>query len=434
MIFAKNLIILLVKFYLYLIILRNLKKFKKIKIIFVNDKAFGHSVHDSSLVFQAFQNEVLILSVGDKMERNKYLKFYFLPFCMIDFKLPSFYKKYKKLNVRKIVGSRLILELNKNILIKLIGHQKIEIANRKEIIYKSTVINLKDQLNIESLEAKDLIYQLENKYIESGIQYHSAAVDINLKLNTKNIFNESKKVQKADTKFQNLLQKNYIGNSSGSMKICTLIIRSENHFKPWAGQGPKAYRASISHLLDLNYLINIVGDIESNLEFLKTDSVFKETFVYLDLRLNEKMHQILAIKNSQFCYGDQSGAQSLSHFFNKKTLIINQIPIGNFSYNSTILPRLWKDNDDNLAPLDVHFNDLFYREKATEISSGEFYSPHVHKESDILKSVVQFVAELESGKKKSCKVDWSSFEGAKVARKFVKNSSISPIFFDFFTQ
>jgi hypothetical protein len=432
--FAKNLFILSLKLHLYLIILSNLKKFKKIKIIFVNDKAFGHSVHDSSLVFQALKNEVLILSVGDKKERNKYLKFYFLPYCMIDFKIPSFYKNYKKLSLRKIVGGLLILELNKNILIKFIGHQKIKIANRKEIIYESTILNLKDQLNLKLLEARDLIYQLENKYIESGIQYHSAAVAINLGLYTNNIFNESKKMQKADKKFQhNLLQKN-INKMSESLKVCTLIIRNENHFKPWAGQGPLTYRASINHLLNLNYLINIVGDIESNLEFLKTDSVFKNTFVYLDFRIDEKLHQILAIKNSQFCFGDQSGAQSLSHFFNKKTLIINQIPIGNLSSNTTILPRLWKNNDGNLAPLDVHFNDLFYREKASEISNGEFYFPHVHTEHDILKSVVQFAEELEFGKKNSCIVDWSSFQGGNVAKKYAKHSSISPIFFDFFTR
>ena len=58
--------------YLFIIIVFNLKKFKRAKSIFLNSYAFGHSVTETSIFFNQHGVESLCIRIGSRSHRNKY--------------------------------------------------------------------------------------------------------------------------------------------------------------------------------------------------------------------------------------------------------------------------------------------------------------------------------------------------------------------------
>jgi putative glycosyltransferase (TIGR04372 family) len=147
--------------------------------------------------------------------------------------------------------------------------------------------------------------------------------------------------------------------------------------------------------------------------------------------MSQKKFQILSILNSEFCLGDQSGVQALIHFFNKKVLIVNNIPFGQLTHNSVVLPRLWiKENGASLN-LEDYLGEAIYRIHPFKNKKDENITPRSHEPSSVLETVKEFVESIEKkGRVSGIKSVDLLTDNSDTMLKFAKQSYYSPIFFN----
>jgi len=241
--------------------------------------------------------------------------------------------------------------------------------------------------------------------------------------------NMSLRFKKLDQKFQKNLEM-LSDSSSPKPKICSFVIRKS--WKPWSGNGLNSYIETIEYLNNENYIVNILGDIDEFISFRK-DYNFRNAYYHSDYNLDDKLFQILSIKNSNFCIGDQSGLLALIHFFNKKHLIVNSVPFVQVQYNSVSLPRIWYWSDGGIVDKKTHTEDCLYRIHPKKIRQVKLLTPNYHASETILKSVKIFVDQIElTGNIGGLKP--SKLIGKDNLANYSSNSFYSPVIKDFLDE
>ena len=116
-----------------------------------------------------------------------------------------------------------------------------------------------------------------------------------------------------------------------------------------------------------------------------------------------------------FCLGDPSGAQALVGLFNKKNLIFNNIPVGQFHANSLILPRIWRDQNGKKATKEIIANELFYRINPWVDKTGNTFTPHKNSKETLIKVTQKFL---------DCYENKNKIIPSKAFQDFAKNSPL----------
>jgi len=76
-------------------IILNRKDMRNKNLIFINYKAFGHSVLDSFSVYEFYRQECLIISIGEAHERNATLSRIIPQGCLSHIIIPSWHREFQ---------------------------------------------------------------------------------------------------------------------------------------------------------------------------------------------------------------------------------------------------------------------------------------------------------------------------------------------------
>jgi len=381
----------LIFLYLFTIVVLNLRKFKRAKSIFINSYAFGHSVTETSIFFDQHGLESICISIGSKDHRNKYLRFLYTPYTLLNFWLPRIQDINLYHALKKRTHDVLDFQLKGSAILKFLINGNYQIVPRQVLLDSSAIKHLKNFYMLSEDSAMKFISEINLEYkLAQGIEA-SCALHYLVQQPSPIFPNMSLRFKKLDQKFQKNLEM-LSDSSSPKPKICSIVIRKS--WKPWSGNGLNSYIETIEYLNNENYIVNILGDIDEFISFRKTHN-FRNVYCHSDYNLDDKIFQILSINSSSFCIGDQSGLQALVHFFGKKHMIINTVPFVQVQFDAVSLPRIWLSDDGQLIDKVTHVDDLLYRIHSKKLNNGKLISPCYHSPKTIRKSVEIFIKQIE---------------------------------------
>ena len=415
----------LIFLYLVCLVTLNLLKFKKANVIFVNSYAFGHSVIETSVFFHEYGHKGVCISVGSRSNRNKYLKFLYKPYILLDFWLPNI----KNINIyhalRKVTHDRIESAFKNSKLLEILIMGKVDVISREPLLKNATIKSLVRDYSCTNDEATRIQNEFDkarqiaegNNTIGSGhyLMQQKSLVTFAL----------PPKIIRINSKFINTAEYFTMKVYNNNLKLCTLVLRKS--WKPWSGQGIDSYVQALDYLKSRNYLVNVIGDLDDFYEFRKIHGL-KHVFCFADFKLNSKIFQILSIMNSNFCFGDQSGIQPLIHFFDKKNLIINVVPFGQLHYNSIMLPRIWVDKNYEKLSFEEHLNAFLYKIHPSQDIKGRPVFPRYYSPTEVLNVVKDFV-ETNEDRDNVVGLNPNKFysQDSNCMMRFSKNSYFSPL-------
>ena len=416
-----------ISYCLILIITCNLSKFKKTNGVFVNSYAFGHSVTETSIFFHQYGYRGVCLSVGNRNNRNKYVKNLFEPYLLLHFWLPNIndINIYHALRLR--VHNAIDLSFRKSRLIKILLKRKLVIVSRDVLLNDAAVKSLQKDYHFSSEDSTRIVKKFDSVYSKSQSETSISSLHYLVQQKSLVDYSLSKNLLRFNNKFLKKAEIIAKKNSYSEIKICTIVLRRS--WKPWSGLGLDSYSQVFEYLESRNYLINLIGDVGEFYE-LKTAKKFNVLNSCFEYNLNPKIFQILSIINSDFCIGDQSGLQALIHFLNKRNFIINSVPFGQLQYNSVVLPRIWANENGLKTGAEEHFSTLMYRYHPIKKANSSVIYPQYYSPETVLDAVKNFV-ETNELNQNSLELDLKGFTNLdpECMALFSKNTSYSPVLF-----
>ncbi len=424
----KILIYILNKFiiiYLFIFILINITKFRKTTSVFINSYAFGHSITETSIYFSEYDKSGICLSIGNKHNRNYYFKELYKPSNLLHFRIPNF----QDINLYHAVRNRVhsIIKqtlIDSKIILIIIGHN-LQLIDRDELGLLATNNSLARDFLVPSMNTSNLISEFDQVFSKSSLKHNSSWQYLRQQVNSTPIY-LSPKLQRRNAEF--MKQINSFKSEGGNLgpKVCTLVLRKS--WKPWSGVGITGYLDTVNYLVERNYVIFAIGDLEDILK-MRSTNVPNKMFIYSDFNLDPKLFQILAVLNSNFCIGEPSGAQAIVHFFGKRNLIINALPMGQHQYNSVILPRVWRDQFGVEASIQDYFDVLLYRIYPYN-DLDRIWTPDYNSRRDVLEAVKVFVQNIENSGHISLEDNLDNYVTRRqnCLSRFIKNCYFSEVF------
>jgi|688.fasta_scaffold92779_2 hypothetical protein len=380
---------------LHFIVLANLTKFRNSKIVFINSYAFGHSIIEASAFFRVYNKSSICISVGHRKNRNKYFKYIYEPQILIHFWLPYFRINFFNHALRKRVHSTILNDLNNSWLLRIIIGRNIVCIERDSILDKGVVNDLISNYLYSEKHSRYFVEKFKSDF-EFAKNKHSSSLQFLMQKKNLLPTNLPDKFNNYISKFEKKIQNINSQNLHKENKVCTIIFRKSE--KVWTGLGIEGYGELINYLNDNNYIVNVIGDFGK-----KEYKSWKQTnnsriYTHKDYGLNSRIFQILSVKYSDFCLGDPSGAQVIPQFFSKKNLTFNVTPIGQFQYNTIVVPKVWMKNGLKCS-IDEHLNDLLFRYKPLKSQNGDYFSSHFLPKGVMLKALKYFIDGLSHDKK-----------------------------------
>ena len=372
---------------LHVIVFANLTKFRNAKIVFINSSAFGHSIIDSSAFFQVYNKASICISIGHRKNRNKYFKYIYEPQVLIHFWLPYFRTISFQYALRKKVHSTIFKKLQNSWSLRIIIGRNIKCIDRKSLLDEIVTSNLVSNYSYSEKYASYLVEKFKSDF-EFADNQHSSSLHFFVQQKNELPSNLPDKFNNYIFKFEKKMQNIKSQNSYKENKVCTIIFRKSR--KLWTGLGIESYGELINYLNDKNYIVNVIGDFGKKEYKSWNQTNNSKIYTHKDYGLNSKVFQILSVKYSDFCLGDSSGAQVVPHFFSKKNLIFNVTPIGQFQYNTMIVPKAWMKNGLKCS-LDEHLNDWLFRYKPFKSQNGDYFSSHFLSKEVMLKALQYFI-------------------------------------------
>ena len=343
-------------FELSVFLLKNYKKLKKSKQIFVNTWGFGHSITDSLTFLSAYENS-LVISIGHAHNRDRTAERTLAEKKILPLQYSNCEEKCK---------NHIVSLLNRLLRIFLsIGSPKLPTIFFDNRVLMNSIVE-KTWLRLDSssqiLASSDSSFaNLENAYDEVSSPHfigHTAA----LALPSQSLFPDSKKNANSAC-------------SRMSSQIVLLNVRKGN--SPHHSVSDY-YFPVINYLIKSNFSVLITGDSRYILENPRFQEIGqKDSILNLstDADTNKEV-QLKFIQDSLFAVGDQGGTWSLFHAFHKRGLLINSIPISHLQFGVMTLPRVWFDaSGSEIENSRDIFGDLFHRNKSKQVDKGASIFP-----------------------------------------------------------
>jgi len=266
----------------------------------------------------------------------------------------------------------------------LLGNSKIIIEGNNEqininvlpkIISRNLGINLIDGEKI--LTDLLLSYEIAENHYQSPhtIQFFFKQPELNVEI-LKSKLNPSL----ADFHKKNLGNKKY---------VCLTIRRGDAPYHSNAN-----YYQDVIRLLHLNgFGVYLLGDKQYFINLTEQEK-FSYSKIVINCKINKedsKLLDLLAISNCAFVVGDQGGAWSLVHAFNKPGLIINSSCVAHLQYNVECLPRKWiyEYNKSEVNDANILFKELYFRYKPFYLTHRRLNVIQVENELDLILRVTE---------------------------------------------
>ena len=407
--------------------LKKLRGIRKKRIVFVNYRAFGHSILDSFAVYDYYREDCLIISIGEEFERNSCLLWIIPSESLYHLILPSWHRKINaqsKYSLRKYVGPQVSKLLKVAQKLRILNYTtRIEDQNTK-IMLDLAPIHLQKYLGWDPQKCSGYIrsrveaHQANEITLSNGVgtQIYASIVD--------QIQNENLLIpEDLNRKFLNGLISKCNVTSACELRIYTLIISSRG--KPHHGSGISRYIPIITHLLNSpNCVVILLGDYLDDITNLRKSNIISpRLLIPEDFDIAKKEVQFLSIFNSSLVFGDPSGAWSIFLLIGSRGLLIDQIPTGELYSRCIHVPRVWESKSLQVATLDFLLNDSFFRLREF-ISNNELWRPRLHNSAELstLFHSIPFAHNLDSF------VQIKNYIKDELALDLLRNNSCSYIF------
>jgi len=335
------------------------------KIIFINYRAFGHSILDSFGVYDFYGNECMIVSIGERFERNITLNWVIPSGSLFQFFLPSWYRHFSatsKFSLRKFVGPALFRFLRVAQKLRLIPSEtQIEVENTR-VMLDLAPFHLKKYLTWDLKRSREYVKRRSEIHESNGIsksngvgtQIYASIVD-RVPDALLRIPSEREMV------FRNSLEALTHTYSFDSLTIYTLVISARG--KPHHGSGLQRYLPVIRDFLESPRIVVILlGDYDEEIANIRsTNDYYQRLLIPEDFNLDAQEVQFLSLRAASLVFGDPSGVWSLFLLLGTKGILIDQIPTGELFNRCLHLPRIWVDGDLVKAPISFQLKECLFR-------------------------------------------------------------------------
>jgi len=178
-------------------------------------------------------------------------------------------------------------------------------------------------------------------------------------------------------------------NLENKKYVCLTIRRGDAPYHSNAN-----YYQDVIRLLHLNgFGVYLLGDKQYFINLTEQEK-FSYSKIVINCKINKedsKLLDLLAISNCAFVVGDQGGAWSLVHAFNKPGLIINSSCVAHLQYNVECLPRKWiyEYNKSEVNDANILFKELYFRYKPFYLTHRRLKVIQVENELDLILRVTE---------------------------------------------
>jgi hypothetical protein len=405
------------------ILLRCFKRIRKYEEIFINYRAFGHSISDTNAFLVSGEKSRLCISLGNISERNPYFNVVTPGNNLIQVILPK-PKIIGRQNLRKKVGFQLFEIISfiqkKGYLPKLC----LVFHDNKSVVLQS----IQDiALNKIKLPSDKLIKTIEHiRSMDLTAREHSKSVGTWAQIYDPAKLGFEPRETQIDLRFKQELKKKGFSPSS----LVTLILRVGN--SPHHGPGVNHYEPTLDFLQVNNYLVIALGDTYSISPELRIR--FPNLALATDFDVPTRSVEFASIYYSRFTLGDMSGIWPIFTIRGTRGLCLNTIPTKFLMNRVEVLPRLWIDKEGLPLSLDAQFEiygeTVRGRNRETEIDG---YKPSFHTPETLLKCVKRFERDLVIDKPLKLDERYSRYF-SEFPPEMLTNCSIAPELLEAFNE
>jgi hypothetical protein len=355
--------------------------------VFINFRAFGHSISDTNAFLSTYAVNGLCISIGNNLERNPFLSCFYPKQNLIQVTLPKL-RITGRINLRKIVGPQLL-----HILLFL---QRVGTIPKSVRFYSENKLVVSECVYlyaVNTLQIPDKIVQKTIDHIQFtdvSAREHSKAVGTWAQIYNPKIIGEGNKVHDIDEEFLREIEAKGVDREN----LVTLILRLGA--SPHHGPGLAHYQPVIRYLQEKGYTIIPLGDtdaLEMSKDFNRKQLVFPH-----DLRVPRRSVDFSSILYSKFTLGDMSGLWTIFTLRGKRGLCLNTTPTKLLINRAEVLPRRWKDSNGVTMELSQQFGlfgETVRGKKREEVIDG--FKPSFHDPLTMLNCVRRFESEVVAG-------------------------------------
>jgi hypothetical protein len=328
----------------------------------------------------------MIVSIGERFERNITLNWVIPSGSLFQFFLPSWYRHFSatsKFILRKFVGPAVFRFLRVAQKLRLIPSEtQIEVENARVML---------DLAPFHICKYTDWSFERSTEYIRQRIAHHeeSRILDSNgvgtqvyASILHQVARNKLSIPEGIEDKFFQQLKSTCNLESAPAINLYTVIISDRN--KPHHGNGINRYIPIIKKLLESpNSVVIVLGDSQNEVQKLRnTDTTLSRLLLPSDFAIGAKAAQFLAILNSLLTFGDPGGIWCVFLLLGDKGVIVDQIPTGELINRCLIIPRIWESDNLGTGQPGFYLNDLLFTLREASID-GVSWKPRLHNSLEI---------------------------------------------------
>ncbi len=405
------------------ILILNFTRIRKSEEVFINYRAFGHSISDTNAFLTFKEKNRLCISVGDITERNPYFESILPRERLIQVILPK-PQIIGKRSLRKAVGLKIYKNISLVQKIGLLPKLQAVLEDNKTVVLACIRDAGINHFGIPVGIVQDTIDQIHD--LDLTARENSKSVGTWAQIYNPEEFGVKPVENKLDLAFKEELgRKGFESN-----KLITLILR--NGKSPHHGPGIKYYEPIIEFLHNKNYLILALG-YTSPIP-LEIRSKFPNLVLPSDFDVPTRSIDFSSIYYSKFTLGDMSGVWPIFTIRGQRGLCLNTIPTKFLMNRTEVLPRLWVDNKG--VPMSLERQFEMYGEKVRgrnrEIEI-EGYAPIFHTPETMLNCVKRFERDLEFKQNLEVAEEYLQYF-SEFPPEMLRNCSIAPEFLEKFNQ
>ena len=364
-------------------LLKTYWKIRKSKYIFVNFRAFGHSISDTNAFLSTFPHKGFCISIGNRYERNPSMPSVYSSNNLIQFILPK-PKWAGRTNLRKITGPLLVKFLKSLQRIGLITKTTVIFDENQKVVLECLKRKTSNRLKLSNTSIRNVLNYIES--VDKNAREHSKTIGTWAQIYDPETIGSGRQENLTDKIFLRELEKKGVSTE----KLITFIIRVGN--SPHHGPGLRNYLPAIDFLQGKGYSIIPLGD---SAEFEKSRELDRKGIILpQELEVERRSIDFSSILYSKFTIGDMSGLWPIFTMRGKRGLCLNTIPAKFLMNRVEVLPRRWKNESGNTMSISEQFGPFgetvrgINRERVINGYKATFYDSKT-----ILKCVRRFESE-----------------------------------------
>jgi hypothetical protein len=362
-------------------------RIRKFQHIFVNFRAFGHSISDTNAFLSTFPNNGLCISIGNSFERNPFMPSLYGGNNLIQLIFPK-PKWIGKTNLRKIAGPFFANSLKCLQKIGFISNATNIYSENQQVVLECLRQRALVQFHLSESLAQKILNYIQS--VDKGAREHSKTIGTWAQIYDPEIIGNGKQENLMDKFFLREIENRGVDTD----KLVTLILRVGG--SPHHGPGLSHYLPVIEFLQARGYSIIPLGDtaeFENNRDLDRSSIIFPH-----DINVQRRSIDFSSILYSKFTLGDMSGLWPIFTMRGTRGLCLNTIPSKFLMNRVEVLPRIWENEKGMALSLSQQFGPFGETvrglNRELEING---YKPRFHDPKTILECVRRFESEAIQG-------------------------------------